>query len=120
MKVMKCSVCGKPIVGYWVIIKKQGEDMTICVPCAQTTSVWDLVVEGVFSIQPDIAVEMEGVRADVDKHVEDSVSDYVKKKQVINSVYGTVCAPTDIDASKLDPDKNLPETVDFMDTEAHE
>lgn len=134
MNVAKCSACGQPIVGYWVAIKKMGDNRNFCVPCAQSTTVWDLVVDGVFGIHPDIAVEVDegkqilssayGMVAGENNTVADTDSshgkvdvkssypaDYVKKiaanKEALNKEVGL----------KLDPDKNLPENVEFMETE---
>lgn len=89
MNVMKCSACGKPIVGYWVTIKKMGDNRNFCVPCAQSTSIWDLVVEGVFGIQPDIAVEIDG------------------DKQRLSSAYGMFADEEDENKPRLDSECDL-------------
>lgn len=132
MNVMKCVRCGKPIMGYWAVVKKQGNNQIMCIPCSQTTTVWDLVVEGVFGIQPDIAVEVDG-----DKQFLNSVYGMVAQENTVTDT-DSVSSSMDVKSSyianiekiaalkeslnkeaglKLDPDKNLPETFDYMEHE---
>lgn len=58
MKVITCSKCGKPIVGYYGVMSEvKKPEKLYCVTCAQSTTVWDLMISGEVETLPDIINE---------------------------------------------------------------
>ena len=59
MNLNVCTVCGKPIVGFFTEVKKNNsEPETVCLDCAKGITLWNLAMAGYAPIYPDVVAEI--------------------------------------------------------------
>ena len=90
-----CTVCNKPIVGFFTEVKKKdGNNEAVCLDCAKGITLWNLAMAGYAPIYPDVVAEIpvEGKplfhieRATPDKDapsVSEPVNDYKQDAEVM-------------------------------------